>query len=124
MKPEKNQQTHAYCGAAREILTIIGAKWAVLVVSLLEDRPKRFSELKRDIGDVTQKSLTSVLRQLEKEGIVERVVTPTVPPRVDYSLTPLGRGLLVPIKALRFWAMENHSSIVNARSRYEEQAAA
>jgi len=124
MKPERTPQAHAYCGAARDILTIIGAKWAVLVVSLLEDRPKRFSELKRDIGDVTQKSLTSVLRELEKDGIVERVVTPTVPPRVDYSLTPLGRSLLVPIKALRIWAMENHPSIVEARGRYEEKLAA
>lgn len=124
MKPERNPETHAYCGAAREILTIVGAKWAVLVVSLLEDRPKRFSELKRDIGDITQKSLTSVLRELEKDGIVERIVTPTVPPRVDYSLTPLGRSLLVPIKALRLWAMENHPQIVDARSRYEEKAAA
>lgn len=115
---------HAYCGVAREILTIIGAKWAVLVVSLLDERPKRFSELKREIGDITQKSLTSVLRELEKDGIIERVVTPTVPPRVDYSLTDLGRSLLVPIKALRLWAMDNHPAIVEARARFEEKTAA
>lgn len=121
MKPTER---HTYCGAAREILTIIGAKWAVLVVSLLEERPKRFSELKREIGDVTQKSLTSVLRELEKEGIIERVVTPSVPPRVDYSLTPLGLSLLGPIKALRLWAMDNHPAIVEARARFEEKAAA
>lgn len=124
MKPENPSGPHSYCGAAREILTIIGAKWAVLVVSLLEERPKRFSELKREIGDITQKSLTSVLRELEKDGIIERVVTPIVPPRVDYSLTDLGRSLLVPIKGLRIWAMENHPLVLEARSRFELKAVA
>lgn len=117
MKPDA-VVPHPYCRAARDTLTLIGAKWAVLVVNLLDERPKRFSELKREIGDVTQKSLTAVLRDLEKDGIVERVVTPTIPPRVDYSLTSLGRSLLVPIKAVRLWAMENHSSIIAARQRY------
>ncbi|KKB75838.1 hypothetical protein VW35_18910 [Devosia soli] len=124
MKPQQQSHALAYCGAARDILTIIGAKWSVLVVSLLEERAKRFSELKREIGDVTQKSLTTVLRELEKDGIIERVVTPIVPPRVDYSLTPLGRSLLVPIKSLRIWAMENHPAIVQSRSRYAEKEAA
>lgn len=100
MKPGSPHEAHAYCGSARELLMIVGTKWAVLVVSLLEERPKRFPELKREIGDITQKSLTSVLRNLERDGIVERVVTPIVPPRVDYSLTALGRSLLGPIKAL------------------------
>ena len=94
----------------------------MLVVNLLDERPKRFSELKREIGDITQKSLTAVLRQLEKDGIVERVVTPSIPPRVDYSLTPLGGSLLVPLKALRMWAMENHPEIEKARKRYEVMA--
>ena len=124
MKPDSPNGAHSYCGAAREILTIIGAKWAVLVVSLLDEKPRRFSELKREIGDITQKSLTSVLRELEKDGIIERVVTPTVPPRVDYSLTQLGRSLLVPIKALRLWAMENHPAVVAARQRFEVKTAA
>lgn len=92
-------------------------------MSLLEDRPQRFAELKRDVGDVTQKSLTSVLRELEKNGIAERIVPPTVPPRVDFDLIPLGRSLLVPIKALRIWTMDNHPCVVDARSRYEENAA-
>lgn len=124
MKPAAHSHHHPYCAAARDILTLIGAKWAVLVVNLLDERPKRFSELKREIGDITQKSLTSVLRDLEKDGIIERVVTPIIPPRVDYSLTPLGRSLLVPIKALRVWAVENHPAVVASRARFEEKAAA
>jgi DNA-binding HxlR family transcriptional regulator len=115
---------HPYCGAAREVLTIIGAKWAVLVVCLLEERPKRFSEIKRDIGDITQKSLTAVLRELEKDGIVVRVVTPTVPPRVDYGLTDLGQSLLGPIGALRTWAMDNHPAIRQAQARFVQKEVA
>lgn len=122
MKPQSDHHGRPYCGSTREILSIIGAKWAVLVVNLLDEQPKRFSELKREIGDITQKSLTAVLRQLEKDGIVERVVTPSIPPRVDYGLTPLGRSLLVPLKSLRMWAMENHSEIVKARKQYEATA--
>ena len=122
MKPQSDHHGHPYCGSTRDILSIIGAKWAVLVVNLLDERPKRFSELKREIGDITQKSLTAVLRQLEKDGIVERVVTPSIPPRVDYSLTSLGCSLLIPLKALRMWAMENHPEIVKARKQYEDTA--
>jgi len=122
VKPTHPHRHQAYCGPARDILTIIGAKWAVLVVSLLDERPTRFSELKRDIGDITQKSLTSVLRELEKDGILERVVTPTIPPRVDYSLTDLGQSLLVPIRSLRDWAMQNHPAVVNARNLYGHKA--
>jgi DNA-binding HxlR family transcriptional regulator len=86
---------------------------------MLQDRPKRFSELKREIGDITQKSLTSVLRELEKNGILERVVTPSLPPRVDYSLTPLGQSLLGPIDALGLWAAQHHETVLSARARYE-----
>lgn len=118
MKPHSQHQMTPFCGSTRDILSIIGAKWAVLVVNLLDERPKRFSELKREIGDITQKSLTTVLRQLEKDGIVERVVTPSIPPRVDYCLTALGRSLLEPLKALRLWAMENHSAIIKARQHF------
>ncbi|WP_127753689.1 MULTISPECIES: helix-turn-helix domain-containing protein [unclassified Devosia] len=124
MRPSYLSHSHPHCAATRDILTIIGSKWAVLVVALLQERPKRFSELKREIGDITQKSLTSVLRELEKNGIVERVVTPTVPPRVDYSLTRLGQSLLGPIGALGLWAAEHHETVLHARARYEAPTAA
>ena len=119
MRPAYLSHGHPHCAATRDILTIIGSKWAVLVVAMLQDRPKRFSELKREIGDITQKSLTSVLRELEKNGILERVVTPSLPPRVDYSLTPLGQSLLGPIDALGLWAAQHHETVLNARARYE-----
>lgn len=121
-KPTTPVSPHSYCGPAREILSIVGAKWAVLVISLLEERPKRFSELKREIGDITQKSLTSVLRDLERDGIVERAVTPVIPPRVDYYLTELGFSLLGPIKSLRLWAMDNYPKVVAARERQRGKA--
>lgn len=110
------------CGAVRHLLQTVGSKWAVLVVSHLATAPKRFSELKRSIGGITQKSLTTTLRELERDGLVERVVTPSLPPRVDYALTPLGRTLLVPLQALTSWAVENECAVAEARARYEAHA--
>ncbi|MGM4915340.1 MULTISPECIES: winged helix-turn-helix transcriptional regulator [Rhizobium/Agrobacterium group] len=99
-------------------MSTIGSKWAILLIGLLQERPKRFSELKREVGDITQKSLTSVLRELEKDGIVDRIVTPTIPPRVDYRLTPLGHSLWKALEALSSWAIENHTAVAEARRRY------
>src|SRR5690606_17627415 len=110
---------HPDCRAARDLLIIIGSKWAVLVVSMLAIRPMRFSELKREIGDITQKSLTAVLRELEKDGIVERTVTPIIPPRVDYGLTVRGKARLGPIDALADCAAENQSAVAEAKARFE-----
>lgn len=107
------------CAPVRALLQKIGSKWPVLIVSHLEPGPKRFSELKRGIGGITQKSLTSALRELERDGLVERIVTPTLPPRVDYALTPLGRTLLGPLTALTSWAVENEGAVAMARARYE-----
>lgn len=121
MKLAHLEHGHPNCHAARELLTIIGSKWAVLIVAMLAEQPKRFSELKRDVGDITQKSLTAVLRELEKGGMVERTVTPTIPPRVDYALTALGRSLLEPVDALGAWAVANHAAVEAARQRYAEQ---
>ncbi len=102
----------------RRLLQTVGSKWCSLVVAHLEYEPRRFSDLKRSIGGVTQKSLTATLRELEKDGLVNRVVTPSIPPRVDYSLTPLGRTLLVPLKALTNWAIENEAAVSSARERF------
>ncbi|UHS63786.1 helix-turn-helix transcriptional regulator [Agrobacterium vaccinii] len=109
---------HPACLPVRELLSVIGSKWAILLIGVLEEKPKRFSELKRDIGDITHKSLTSVLRELEKDGLVDRIVTPVIPPRVDYRLTPLGHSLWQALDVLSKWAIENHDAVANARERY------
>ncbi len=109
------------CVPVRRLLQTVGSKWCSLVVAHLEYEPRRFSDLKRSIGGVTQKSLTATLRELEKDGLINRVVTPSIPPRVDYSLTPLGRTLLVPLKALTNWAIENEAAVSSARERFERE---
>jgi DNA-binding HxlR family transcriptional regulator len=106
----------------REILDRIGDKWSVLVVALLGDGRKRFSELRRSIEGVSQRMLTLTLRGLERDGLVTRTVYPTVPPRVEYELTPLGRTLLDPINALEAWAKEYRQAIQEARARYDARA--
>ena len=110
------------CPAVRRLLQTIGSKWAVLVVLHLSSGPRRFSELRRSIGGVTQKSLTACLRELEKNGLVERVVTASIPPRVDYALTPLGETLLDPLLALTTWAVANETAVTEARERFEAEA--
>jgi len=109
------------CLPVRRLLQTVGSKWSVMVVMHLEDQPRRFSELKRAIGGVTQKSLTATLRELERDGLVRRCVTPSIPPRVDYALTPLGGTLLVPLKALTDWAIENEAAVAAARERFEQR---
>lgn len=112
----------ADCRAVSEVLSRIGDKWTVLVVEILGQGPKRFNELRRDIGAISQKMLTTTLRQLERDGMVTRTVFPTIPPRVDYELTALGRELLVPVRTLGAWARTNIGRIEEARRRYDEQA--
>ena len=107
------------CPAVRNLLQTIGAKWSGIVVLHLSEGPRRFSELKRSVGGVSQKSLTACLRELERNGLVERVVTPSVPPRVDYALTELGETLMEPLKALTSWAVRNECAVAQARARFE-----
>ena len=107
----------------REILDRIGDKWSVLVVALLGDGRKRFSELRRSIDGVSQRMLTLTLRGLERDGLVTRTVFPTIPPRVDYELTALGRTLLEPIMALEAWAQTHRATIQSARLRYDARVA-
>jgi DNA-binding HxlR family transcriptional regulator len=111
------------CRAVSEILSRVGDKWTVLVVQYLGSGPMRFSELKRTIGGISQKMLTATLRGLERDGFVTRTVTPTIPPRVDYELTALGRDLLVPVKALGNWAKRNRARVEKARERFDQTAA-
>jgi DNA-binding HxlR family transcriptional regulator len=92
----------------------------VLVVSTLGDRPKRFNELRKSLGSISQRMLTLTLRALERDGLVTRTVFPTVPPRVEYALTRLGRSLLEPVSELGSWARRNRTAIADARARFDK----
>jgi DNA-binding HxlR family transcriptional regulator len=116
MSPSHSKET---CPAIREVLNRVGDKWSVLVIALLGDGPKRFSELRRSIEGVSQRMLTLTLRGLERDGLLTRTVYPTVPPRVDYALTKLGETLLDPIQALSAWAGEHRFEIQAAREKFD-----
>jgi DNA-binding HxlR family transcriptional regulator len=107
------------------VLARVGDKWSVFVIMMLFDGPKRFNEIKRLVGGISQRMLTLTLRGLERDGLVTRTVFPTIPPRVDYELTDLGRGLSEPVIALGGWAKDHQSEIEAARSRFDarEEAA-
>jgi len=107
------------CAAVSEILSRVGDKWSVLVVSYLGEGPMRFNELRRGIGNISQKMLTSTLRNLERDGLVSRTVTPTRPPQVEYALTELGHCLLVPVINLARWTLDNYDRIEAARTTYD-----
>ena len=110
------------CRAVSEVLSRVGDKWTVLVVSLLGDGPKRFNEIRRGLGSISQRMLTLTLRGLERDGLVTRTVYPTIPPRVDYELTRLGHSLLRPVSGLGLWARQNRSAIEAARRRFDAAA--
>ena len=88
-----NAHLQSDCRGVASVLSRIGDKWSVLVIMMLGDGPRRFNELKRMIGGISQRMLTLTLRGLERDGLVKRTIFPTIPPRVDYELTDLGRGL-------------------------------
>src|SRR5665213_2565175 len=108
------------CRAVSEVLSRVGDKWTVLVVSELGAGPKRFNEIRRALGSISQRMLTLTLRGLERDGLVTRTVFPTVPPRVDYELTQLGRSLLEPVSGLGLWARQNRPQIQDARRNRRE----
>lgn len=110
------------CTTVREVLARIGDKWSVFVITLLGERTMRFTELQRSIEGISQRMLTLTLRQLERDGLVKRVVYPVVPPRVEYSLTPLGETLLEPLIAVARWADGHRTDIEKARSDYDSRA--
>ena len=119
MKPGLRHESED-CRAVSDILGRVGDKWTVLVVGYLSDGPMRFSELKRGIGGISQKMLTITLRGLERDGFVTRTVFPSIPPRVDYELTDLGRELRVPVNALGEWARVNIARVRQARERFDK----
>lgn len=121
MSPSHIFEPSERCLAARAVLNRVGDKWSILTVGMLQDGPKRFSELKRSIEGVSQRMLTLTLRGLERDGLVTRTVTPTIPPRVDYALTPLGETLLEPVLALSNWAVAHREDIQAARDLFDER---
>nr|WP_249780855.1 helix-turn-helix domain-containing protein [Bradyrhizobium sp. dw_78] len=107
------------CRAVASVLARVGDKWSVFVIMLLGGGPRRFNEIKRMVGGISQRMLTLTLRGLERDGLVTRTVFPTIPPRVDYELTDLGHGLSKPVAALGAWAHEHQPEIEGARTRFD-----
>lgn len=104
---------------SRRLLDRIGDRWTVLIVGALDPGPQRFSALAARVDGISQKMLTQTLRSLERDGLVTRTVYPEIPPRVEYELTPLGRSLQVPLRALEEWAIANMSEVVDHQQEYE-----
>jgi len=109
------------CRAVSSVLARIGDKWSVLIIVLLGDGPKRFNEIKRMVGGISQRMLTLTLRGLERDGLVKRTQFPTIPPRVDYELTQLGRSLWDAVKPLGEWAQGHVRHITKARAAFDKK---
>lgn len=125
--PQKATVAHAHHDCDfRDMLSRIGDKWSLLVILMLEGIPERrgrFSDLKRSIPGISQRMLTATVRNLERDGMLTRHVFAEVPPRVEYELTPLGRGLMDPVRGLVVWLQSNWSVIRTARDRFDTRAA-
>jgi DNA-binding HxlR family transcriptional regulator len=111
------------CRRVSEVLARVGDKWTMQVIAELGEGPRRFNELRRGIEGVSQRMLTLTLKNLERDGLVSRTVTPSVPPRVDYALTDLGRSMLAPVNALGQWAATHIATMDAARERYDGREA-
>jgi len=111
---------HIECKRFSGVLSLIGDKWTVMIVMTLTERPRRFSDIKRTIGGISQQMLARTLRALERDGMVARTVHPTVPPQVEYALTALGRSLADPIRELGYWAGAHIAEIEGNRSAFDE----
>jgi DNA-binding HxlR family transcriptional regulator len=107
------------CRPVTDILSRVGDKWSVMIVMLLGPGPRRFNEIRRAINGISQRMLTLTLRGLERDGLVTRTVFPTIPPRVDYELTPMGQSLRCPIDALGEWAFAHRDEVDAARARFD-----
>ncbi len=118
MKPGRIHETED-CRAISELLSRVGDKWSMLIVTGLGRGKMRFSDLRRMIGGISQKMLTSSLRNLERDGFVARTVRDTRPPQVDYELTELGHALLVPVAGLADWTRANQHRIEAARRVFD-----
>lgn len=111
-------QDTATCEHISRMLARISDKWTILVVRTLGNGPLRFNTLKREVGEISQKMLSSTLRDLEENGFVIRKVTPAAPPQVEYSLTDLGHDFLNPVRQLAAWVAANSERIDKARTTF------
>jgi DNA-binding HxlR family transcriptional regulator len=107
--------------ASRTVLDVVANKWVHLVVCALRHGPKRFGELRRQLDGVTQKMLTQTVRALERDGLITRTLYPTIPPRVDYELTDLGRQVAALLDNILVWSEQHSAEITAARARYDSQ---
>lgn len=121
MKPRHSHVPDS-CRPVTDILDRIGDKWSVGVIRHLGMTKMRFTELRKALESVSQKMLTTTLRALERDGYITRTVFPTIPPRVEYELTDLGRDLLVPVAALGLWAQKNRDRVEAARAAFDRRA--
>src|SRR5882757_11388839 len=123
-RQEARQEYDAFMAAcpSRQLLDRLSDKWVGLVISALADGERRYSEVSRRIAGVSQKMLTQTLRNLERDGILIRSITPAVPVRVSYQLTPLGKSLLPVVRAVKQWAEQNMPAVQEARERYDAAA--
>lgn len=121
MKPRHSHVPDS-CRPVTDILDRIGDKWSVGVIRHLGMTKMRFTELRKALESVSQKMLTTTLRALERDGYITRTVFPTIPPRVEYELTDLGRDLLVPVAALGIWAQKNRDRVEAARAAFDRRA--
>ena len=107
------------CAAVDELVGLLGEKWTLLVLGVLTKEPTlRYNDLQRAVRGISQRMLTLKLKKLEANGLLRRTVFPTVPPRVDYELTPLGLTLIEPIQALLDWTIDNRAAMAETRLAY------
>jgi DNA-binding HxlR family transcriptional regulator len=119
--PPSHSPASEDCREVSRVLARVGDKWTVLIVMLLVAGPRRFNDIRRAVDGISQRMLTLTLRNLERDGLVTRTVTPTIPPRVDYALTDLGHSLSVPVQALGSWAFDRLPELAEARRAYDER---
>ena len=123
MLKDKDGRLSSDCTAVNDILSTIGDKWTVLIVVTLSKGPMRFNEIRRAVGGISQRMLTLTLRGLERDGFATRTVFPTVPPRVDYALTELGKTLIVPLEQIAKWAISHQDEVADARANFDNAKA-
>ena len=118
MEPAHNPDS-SNCRAVADVLARIGDKWTVYIVGLLSNGPMRFGEMRRAVSAISQRMLSLTLRGLERDGLVTRTVTPSIPPRVDYELTAAGLTLIGPLKAVSTWAIANREIVETSRAKFD-----
>ncbi len=117
------EQVEKGCAAVEQAVALMGNKWTLLVLGVLGKKSRlRYNELQRAVLGISQRMLTLTLKKLEENGLVKRTIFPTVPPRVDYELTALGRTLIAPLKALVDWTRENRAAMAESRRAYSKLA--